>query len=188
MAEKIALMGFDRLSLFPLLKNTSTEYSVGEKLSLPNVQSMTKDVDSAESKIYADDSLYLNIVNFNGLNVELTVAEMPLELWAELGFGEYDEDEKVFNWNPQGKNQEYAMTFRALQANGEYRMYRMYRFTVNTIAESEQTTKGDTADVQPYVISGTLSTRAFDSKFGAVHDGTDFDWLDEVPEMPEQGL
>lgn len=185
MAEKIALQGFDRVKLFPITSNTTEAYTVGEGETLPWVQSMTKDPDTSENTVYADDTVYLNVTNFNGLNIELTVAEMSLELWGKLGFGEYDATTNTLEWNPQGQNKEYGMSFRCLQVDGSYRMYRFYRFTVNTITESETTTKGDTADIQPYLISGTIAGRALDSRLGAIHDGDDFDWLDSMTDDAE---
>jgi len=181
---KKGLMGFSRCTLFPIVKNDATGYEVGAKRDLPYAQSMTKEADTSEQKVYADDSLYLNVVNFNGLNVEITLAEIGLQDMADLGFGDYDESTKTLTWNPQGSNKEYGITFRCLMANGEYRMYRMYRFSISSITETETTTKGDSANVQSYVVKGNFSPRAYDDKMGEIHDGNDMAWLDEIPEAP----
>lgn len=178
---RIGLMGFDRLKLFPIVKNEAAAYEVGTGVAVPHVQNMTKEADVSEQKVYADDTLYLNVINFNGLNVEITVAEMDLANWAQLGFGEYDEATKTLKWNPQGTNKEFGMTFRCLMANGKYRMYRFYRFAVSTVTEGEMATKGEDAGVRPYTITGTLSQRALDNSMSEIHDGDDYSWLDTIP-------
>ena len=181
--KKKGLTGFDRFQLFPLEKNDISNYEVGTNFSLPYVQKMTKDPDVAEQKTYADDGLYLNVTNFNGLTAEIDTAQMTLPLWARLGFGAYDPDTGEFEWDPQGKNLEFGATFRCQTADGEYRMYRMYRLIISSVIESETTTKGDSANVQPYKVKGTFAKRAVDGNIGMAKDGTkdDVAWLDVIP-------
>lgn len=181
--KKIALQGFSRLKLFPVTKNDTSNYEVGAGFELPEAQEMTKDTDSSETKIYADDKLYLNLKSWNGLNVTITVAEMTLELMEKLGFGEIDTATKVLKWNPQGKNKEYALSFRCAMAGGGYRMYKMFSFAINEINESGIKTKGDGSDINAYQIVGTFTKRKADDSPGEIKDSesdSDLVWLDAI--------
>ncbi|MBE6013096.1 MAG: hypothetical protein E7234_11135 [Lachnospiraceae bacterium] len=186
--KKLALQGFSRLKLFPVIKNSSEGYEVGEGFDLPEAQEMTKETDASETKIYADDRLYLNMKSWNGLKVTITVAEMDLELMAKLGFGEIDPETKALKWNPQGKNNEYALSFRCATASGDYRMYKMFSFTVSEINETGVKTKGDGSEINAYQIVGTFTKRAMDGSPGEIKDtesAADLVWLDTIETLPE---
>lgn len=188
MAKKLALRGFSRLKLFPVVVNTTEQYEVDEVLPLPEVQSMTKDVDSTSENIYADDMLYLNLTSFNGINSSITIAELVLETIAELGFGTFDETTKTLKGNPQGRNKEFAASFRILRADGGYRLYRWFVYTITAITESAVTTKGEGGGINPYVVDGTFTGRKVDDLPYEVKDVDVFDdtaalWLDTIPSV-----
>ena len=172
---KQALFGFDRLKFFPVTKNDTSGYKVDATgaFEVPNAQSMTKDVDSSENKIYADDGLYLNLKEWNGINSTITVAELSLELMEKLGFGEYDAASKTLKANPQGENKEFALTFRILRVDNTYRLFKIFSFTVNEIKESETSTKGSGGGINPYQIIGTFTGRKFDNRPFDVRDTED---------------
>lgn len=183
MNKKIALQGFSRLKLFPVLKNGTTEYAVGEGFELPNAQSMTKETDATENKIYADDVLYLNMKSWNGMNATITLAEMTLEMLGKLGFGEYDDATATLKWNPQGINKEFACSYRCLMASGQYRMMKMFSFIVNEVKETGTNTKGSGGEINAYQLIGTFTARKCDDLPGEIHDGDDMDWLDTIEEV-----
>ena len=183
MAEKIALQGFSRVKLFPVLRNDASGYEAGEGFDLPWAQELSKEQDVTESKIYADDVLYLNMKSWNGLNSTITMAEMSLAMMAKLGFGEFSETENTLKWNPQGENKQFAVTFRCLRADGKYRMYKMYSFTVNEIKESGVKTRGESGDINTYQLVGTFAGRLLDNMPGEQKDSdgaADLSWLDSV--------
>jgi len=187
--KKLALQGFSRLKLFPVIKNDTEGYTTGEGFDLPEAQEMTKETDSSETKIYADDKLYLNMKSWNGLKVTITVAEMDLELMAKLGFGEIDPETKVLKWNPQGKNLEYALSFRCATASGDYRMYKMFSFVVSEINESGIKTKGEGSEINAYQIVGTFTKRVIDDSPGEIKDtesAADLAWLDTIESLPTE--
>ena len=181
----IALQGFSRLKLFPVVRNDALAYEVDSAgaFLVPWVQEMTRDADVAEASIYADDTLYLNVKNWNGIRSTITVAELELPMMAALGFGEWDEGAGTLIWDPQGRNLEFGCSFRCLQANGNYRMMRMYSFKVEAVNETAIRTVGDTAAINAYQIVGTFAARLVDSRPGEVHDGTDMEWLDKIPSV-----
>ena len=175
--RRIALRGFSRLSLFPVLENTDEKYVVGERFALPHAQSMTRDADVSHETIYADDGIYLDLKSWNGLRSSITLVEMTLPMLAQLGFGTYDEAEGTLSWNPEGTNREFAVSFACLRADGKYRMYRMFSFVVNEITESGIATKGEGGGVNTYQLSGTFTGRKLDNLPSRIHDGDDLSWL-----------
>lgn len=183
MNEKIALQGFSRLKFFPVIANNSLAYEVDEGAAflVPWVQDMTRDADTSEASIYADDTLYLNVKNWNGIRSAITVAELSLEMMHVLGFGDYDKDASTLLWNPQGRNLEFGVTFRCLQTNGNYRMMRMYSFKLEEVNETAIRTMGDSAAINAYQIIGTFANRLVDSRPGEIHDGDNMAWLDTIP-------
>lgn len=180
MSKKKAIKGFKRLSFFPITKNTRTEYEVGEAIPIENVQEMSKEDIKSEKEIYADDTIYLNLVNWSGQTVSITVAEMDLQKMATLGFGEYTEGTGEFKHNPQGSNKEFAVSFACEIASGEYRMFKFYDFVITEVKESAIKTKGDSGDIQPYTITGTFKRRAKDEEYSVIKDGSDLTWLDTI--------
>ena len=185
MADKIALQGFSRLKLFPVLRNNTEEYIVDTENAflVPWVQDMTRDNDTSEASIYADDTLYLNVKNWNGIRSTITVAELTLEMMAQLGFGEYDSSTGSLKWNPQGRNLEFGATFRCLQTNGSYRMIRMFSFKVDEVRETAIHTRGDNVAINAYQLIGMFANRVIDSSLGEIHDGDNMAWLDDIPRV-----
>jgi len=171
MSKKIALQGFDRLSIFPVIKNDADSYEVGAKISIYGAQEMTRDNDVSEQKYYADDGVYLYLKQFNGIQTKLTLLEMPFETMETLGFGNFDAQSGVFSADPQGKNKEFALSFRCLNAAGEYRMYKFFSFTVTEIRESAAKTKGKDPTLGSYEIVGMFGKRRVDDKTYVMKDG-----------------
>jgi len=175
--KRIALRGFSRLSLFPVLENTEENYEAGERFALPHAQSMTREADVSRETIYADDGIYLDLKTWNGLRSTITLVEVTLPMMAQLGFGIYDEATDTLSWNPNGTNREFAMTFACERTDGEYRMYRMYSFVVNDVAEGSSSTMGESGGVNTYQLSGIFTGRKLDKLPAQIHDGKNLDWL-----------
>jgi phi13 family phage major tail protein len=182
MPGKVALRGFKQIKLFPIITDSTTDYETDTGFDLPEAQAMTQEVDQNQTPIYADDAIYLNLTSFNGINSNITLAELTLPLIAQLGFGTVDGD-GVLSWNPQGSNKAYGMTFMALLADGNYRMYRFYNFMVTSVTEAGRTTKGADNNITPYTVNGMFTTRKLDGKFSEIKDSTsesDLTWVDSM--------
>jgi len=184
-SNKKALRGLSRVKLFPVVQNDFEGYETGEGFFIPEVQSMTRTADVSRNTIYADDGIYMELVEFNGLNLEITVAEISLERMAQLGFGEFDAETGVLDYDPQGQSLEFGLTFRALKADGNYRMYKMPIFMVTEVAESNLQTKGEGGNISSYIIKGVVTARKFDDRDCFQRDSedeADLTWLDTIPQ------
>jgi phi13 family phage major tail protein len=184
--SKTALKGFSKVTLFPLTANTTAAYTVddAQKYPLPNVQSMTQDVDVSESKVYADDAIYQNVKSWNGIKATITVADLDLATMGKLGVGSYNVTTKEFTMDPEAAKPELGMSFACQQTDGQYRMYHMYVFQVEEVREAEHKTMGDNTDIQPYQIIGTFTKRKVDNKPGAIKlsEGGVITWLNDIPD------
>lgn len=177
----IALQGFSKVKLFPVTQNDAAGYTVSDGFDVPEAQELVRDADTTESKIYADDRLYLNAKSWNGIKATITFAEMSLEMMAKLGFGTFEDG--TLDWNPQGEGKEFAMSFRCRRVDGKYRMYKMYSFKVDEIKESGAKTKGDGSNISTYQVIGMFTQRVIDGKPGAIKDSeaeADLDWLSDI--------
>ena len=188
MARKY-LKGFSRFMYFPLVDNTLEKYSVGEGVLIPSVQKLSKEIDSEEENIYADDEVWDIDKTVNGEKFTLTLKELSNELRALLEGGTYDKTTKEYHFKTTDNAPEFACTFRGLLADGTYRMWRKYKCKVTKI-KMDLETKGSSKD-GAVEIEGMFMSRTCDSELEAIKDteagNADLTWLDTIPSVPITG-
>lgn len=176
------LKGFSQFAIFPITENTLKKYIVGEKTSIPYAEKLSKDLDSEEEKMYADDEVYDIDKTVNGENFTLTLKELTNELRAALEGGKYDETSKEYDFSTTDNAPEFACTYKGLLSDGTYRMFRQYRAKVSKIkVDLETLGNGNKGSVE---IEGTFMARACDNKLFSIKDTTtnaDLTWLDTIP-------
>ena len=185
---KKALRGLSGIKVFELLENTETNYKVGEAVSIPYAQKLTRDIQTSNDPTYADDEIYDDEEIFNGEDFELEIPEADLELMSIFEGGNYDEESKEYSWGPDNQSKDYAMTFKAKRKDGNYRMFRYYRAKFKKVKQDLQTQDNGT-QVATLTISGTFYKRALlsDAKVRVYKDSTsssDLSWLDTIPTIP----
>ncbi len=185
---KKALRGLSGIKVFELLENTETNYKVGEAVSIPYAQKLTRDIQTSNDPIYADDEIYDDEEIFDGEDFELEIPEADLELMSIFEGGNYDEESKEYSWGPDNQSKDYAMTFKAKRKDGNYRMFRYYRAKFKKVKQDLQTQDNGT-QVATLTISGTFYKRALlsDAKVRVYKDSTsssDLSWLDTIPTIP----
>lgn len=188
MPKKKALRGLSGIKVFELLENTETSYKVGEAIPIPYAQSLTRDLQTSNEPIYADDEIYDDEEIFDGEDFELQIPEADLELMSVLEGGTYDEESKEYSWGPDDAGKEYGMTFKAKRKDGLYRMFRYYRAKFKKVKQDLQTQDNGT-QVSVLTISGTFYKRALlsDPKVRVYKDSaqaSDLTWLDTIPTIP----
>lgn len=184
MARKY-LKGFSRLKIFPLTKNTLEEYAVGQGILIPSAQKLSKEIDSSEENIYADDEVWDVDKTVNGEKFTLTLKELPNDLRAKLEGGKYDETTKEYDFATTDSAPEFACTYRGLLADGTYRMFRQYKCVVTKVKMDLETKgNGNNGAVE---IEGMFMARTYDNKLFTVKDTettADLTWLDTIPTIP----
>ena len=185
---KKALRGLSGIKVFELLENTETNYKVGEAISIPYAQKLTRDIQTSNDPIYADDEIYDDEEIFDGEDFEIEIPEADLELMSVLEGGNYDEQSKEYSWGPDNQSKDYAMTFKAKRKDGNYRMFRYYRAKFKKVKQDLQTQDNGT-QVATLTISVTFYKRSLlsDPKVRVYKDSTsstDLTWLNTVPTIP----
>jgi len=72
---------------------------------------------------------------------------------------------------------EFYMSFACLQANNEYRMHRMFAFTVDEIRQGVLSPVDESGRISHYEIVGKLRPRKLDGRTAQIRDGEDLSWL-----------
>lgn len=177
--EKKALKGACGLRLWPVLQNTVTSYIVGAAIAMPELQSLTKEVQKEEYTIYADDCIYDTGAEYKYEDLTVTLAELPPDLEAKLQGSDYNEETGIYTFATSDIAPEYAMGYAALNISEQYRMF--VHFSVKLMSvKVDHKTKGTGNDGQPY----TLTFRNMQKKQGGgiriQKDGNDgtYSWLD----------
>ena len=181
------LKGFSRFKYFPLTENTLEKYLVGEGILIPSAQKLSKEIDSSEENIYADDEVWDIDKDVNGEKFTLTLKELPNDLRANLEGGKYDKTTKEYDFSTIDNAPEFACTYRGLLADGTYRMFRQYKCKVTKIKMDLETKgNGNNGSVE---IEGMFMPRAIDNRLFTIKDtevgNADLKWLDTIPTVPE---
>lgn len=184
---KKALRGLSGIKVFELLENTENSYNVGEAISIPYAQQLTRDIQTSNDPIYADDEVYDDEEVFDGEDFELQVPEADLQTYPIIEGGEYDSETKEYSWGPDDHGKEYAMTFKAKRKDGNYRMFRYYRAKFKKVKQDLQTQDNGT-QISVLTISGTFYKRALlsNQKVRVYKDSegiADLTWLDTIPSV-----
>lgn len=160
MSKKRAATGFKGLALAPITTNTLTSYVTGTGTALPYAGSMTRTSKESTTDLYYDDDLYAQIKDVKGEDVELRMAEVPLDKMASLGLGTYDEDTETLeaDFNVAGK--EYAMRFVVDTVSGLPYYFNYRVFALTGIRFDNFTTKQDNVTVCEVIITGVLKRPA----------------------------
>lgn len=180
------LKGFSRFSIFPITENTEERYIVGDRVSIPSAQTLSKDLEVEEEDINADDELWDKDRSVKGENFTITFKELPDELRSKLEGGKYNAETGEYDFSTTDTAPEFACTFRGLRADGTYKMFRQYRAKVSKIKEDLETKgNGKSSSVE---VSGIFMGRAVDNKLvttKSTEDGNvDLTWLDTIPSVP----
>lgn len=174
---KIALRGLSNVSLAPIIKNTKISYEVGAPFALPWVVQMSLNQLIARNTVWADDDVYADMSNYLGSHVTILLAELDLGLFAKLGMATADEEDESVYWEPGIAKKEFFLSFACLQANNNYRMHRMFAFTVEEIRQGVLSPIDNSGNISHYEVVGKLLPRKLDGKAAQIRDGEDLGWL-----------
>lgn len=180
------LKGFSRFTIFPLTENTIEKYLVGEGIKIPSAQKLSKEIDSEEENILADDEIWDVDKTVNGEKFTLTLKELPNDLREKLEGGKYNEETREYDFSTTDNAPEFACTYRGLLADGTYRMFRQYKCKVTKI-KMDLETKGASKD-GAVELEGMFMARSYDNKLFTIKDteagNADLVWLDTIPTVP----
>lgn len=179
------LKGFSKFSIFPILENTETSYKVGTRVPVISAQKLSKEEQSTEDEILADDEIWDIDSVVTGETVTITLAELSNELRAKLKGGTYNSETKTYSFKKGDVAPELACSYRGLLADGTYRMWKQYRFKVSKIKMDLETKgNGNKGGVE---ITGNFLNRSCDGLFYDIQDTEEgnegLSWLDTIAEV-----
>ena len=158
-----AAIGFKGLALAPVTENTLTSYAASAGEALPYAGSMSRTAKESTTDLYYDDDLYAQIKNVSGEDVEIRVAEVPLDRMAALGLGDYDEETNTLEGDFSVAGKEYALrcVVDTVDHLPYYFNYRVFQLT--GIRFDNFTTKQDSVTVCEVIITGVFKRPALPS-------------------------
>ena len=179
------LKGFSKFSIFPILENTETSYKVGTRVPVISAQKLSKEEQSTEDEILADDEIWDIDSDVTGETVTITLAELSNELRAKLKGGTYNSETKTYSFKKGDVAPELACSYRGLLADGTYRMWKQYRFKISKIKMDLETKgNGNKGGVE---ITGNFLNRSCDGLFYDIQDTEEgnkgLSWLDTIAEV-----
>jgi phi13 family phage major tail protein len=141
--------------------------------------------------IYADDGIYHMGKDYQYEDLTFKVAELPLEVEAEIQGFTYDEVGKSYVAKDTDAAPEYAFGYAARQLDGQYRMFQHYAVRLMKI-KVEHKPKPDGSDIQSYELTFRNTHRKADGAFRWVGVSTDntyalLDIIENLPTAPPEG-
>jgi phi13 family phage major tail protein len=184
MATKV-IKGFSHLTAFPVTKNTSEAYAVGDKVAIPGAIKCTMEPKISEYTLWADDGKYEYGSNIEGFDMTLEIAEATQTIKKLFEGGTITDDDE-YETKSTDLAPENALTFAVLQADNTYKMVKLYA-TKAEIIGINATTKGENVEFQTLTVKIAVSERKIDHVIKTEKDADtvdDLDWLDTIDALP----
>lgn len=168
MAKKQIPVGFDQL-YYAIMTDEDTE-TYGTPKRLDGAISLSTSPTTNSETLYADDGAYDSVSSMGDVDVELGVAELPVEDYSALLGHSIDSnggvDAKVTDQAPY-----VALGYRRRLANGKYRYVWLYKGRFR-LSDEDAETKGDTPSYQTPTLNATFISRQTDGRWRYyVNDG-----------------
>lgn len=179
------LKGFSDFGFFPVTADTEDSYTTGNRTRVPSARTCSPTNNKQDYTINADDGIWDSGSELTDITNEVTFAELDLPTLAEMTGATANEDgsidESTLDIAPL-----IAINYKALRADGGYRLYRYYACKVTDVKVSH-TTKGESTDAQSYTVTFKCIPRKCDKKIKSTIDiaqGEALTWLDSIESYP----
>lgn len=164
------LVGLDNIHVAQITEDEDGKitYSAPVRIAKAMEASITASQDTQTT--FADDGVGEIISVFANAEVEFTVSDIGSDNYAML-LGKQKDSNGVVIDSANDLAPYFALGFRSLKSNGEYRMMWLYKGRFQPIDET-YATRGDSADSQSQAVRGTFVKRA-DGKWRVRVDSDD---------------
>ena len=161
MAKKRAIMGLRGIALAPVKENTLLKYKSDDAtIALQFAGAMNRTAKEKSQDIYYDDTLYAQVKEILGEDVEIRLGEVTLELLAELGLGAFNETTQVFEGDFTPKRAEYSLRCIEDTVDKAPYYFNWRLFDLLGVRFDNFTTKGDSVNVCEVIITGVFKEPA----------------------------
>ena len=157
MGKKRAILGLRGIVLGKVTKNDITGYeSEAADINLPYAGAMNRTSKEKKQDIYYDDTLYAQVNEILGEEVEIRLGEVDTETLKTLGLGDYDEATEIFEGGFTPPPAQYSLRF-ITDTVGRLPYYFNYRvFDLTGWRFDNFATKGDSIKVCEVIVTGTF--------------------------------
>jgi len=161
MAKKRAIIGLRGIALAKVTENEITGYSsAAATINLPYAGAMNRTAKEKKQDIYYDDTLYAQINEVTGEDVEIRLGEVDPATLAELGLGSYDDTTGIFEGSFTPAQETYSLrmitdTLGKLPTYWNYRVFDLTGWKYDNFS-----TKGDSINVCEVIITGVFKEPA----------------------------
>jgi phi13 family phage major tail protein len=138
-------VGLDNLYIAEITQDDADAYVVGVPINLAPVAdaSVTPSTDSQTQ--YFDNQPYDTLQSEGDTEISLKISNLPAQRYAEITGNVFDAASGRVLDSAEGNPPEYALGFRSMKANGEYRYFWFLKGTFSP-PKDEATTKKDKPD------------------------------------------
>jgi len=160
MSKRRAIIGLRGIALAPVTENTVLAYKSSEAKALPFAGAMNRTAKEKKQDIYYDDSLYAQVNEVMGEDVEIRLGEVSLEMLAELGLGDFDETKETFEGDFAPKASTYSLRCVEDTVDKAPYYFNWRVFDLTGIRFDNFQTKGDSIRVCEVIIAGVFKQPA----------------------------
>jgi hypothetical protein len=156
MSVKRAIIGFKGIALAPVTTDTAESYVTGAGVALQFAGKMSHTAKESKQDLNYDDTLYAQVRDVSGEDVEITVAEVPMSQLEDMGLGTLDETTNTLeaDFSPAAKT--YAVRWIADTVD-KFPTYFNYRvFELTGINYGNFASRADNATVCEVTIKGVF--------------------------------
>lgn len=153
---KRAITGFRGIALASVTTDTLTSYVTDVGVALQHAGKMSRTAKESKQDVYYDDSLYAQLRDVSGEDVELRVAEVPMSQLETYGLGTYNAETETFEGNFSITGKSFALrcvtdTVAGLPFYFNYRVFELTGIRFDNFAS-----KADSATVCEVIITGVF--------------------------------
>ncbi len=185
MSKPKYLRGFNNFGILPIVSDTATAYSVGERVPIPGAVSCAPTDNKTEYTIPADDGVWDSGSTWDSSTVVVTVTEAELEMLAQLTGATIDKD--VMEESTVDDATPVAINYAALRRDGGYRMFAWLSAKLTGYKVSHNTRKEGAPEGQNYELTFKCLGRKCDNKIRLTADTDESistTWLETIPAVP----
>lgn len=147
--------------------------------AVPGLRTVVRTVESNTNTLYADNGPYDTDSAMGDITVSLELAELPLDVQADLLGGTYDNTNKTITRKSNDTSKYVAIMFEGTMADGSKRCVKLYKGKFG-IPDDSYKTKEENIEWQPETIEGKFvalkdtKTWEFVQDFGSADDDSAF--------------
>ena len=155
-------IGVDNFHFAPLTKDDATSFTYGSIVAVPGLSEITITPETTNATFYADNGAYAVATGLGKVTVEISLADIPLEVQAAL-LG-HTLNAGIMVKKSTDSAPYVAVLCRTLKSNGKYRYLELTKGKFELVTDTAKT-KGESISLEAQKIKGTFIPRINDKEW-----------------------